>query len=220
MKKLLLASVALAALAAAPAFAADAIVEEPIVDLPVGFSWTGAYIGIQGGYSWGDVDRDTGAFQNSYDADGFLGGVHVGYNYQFTNNLVVGVEGDMEWAGLDGDDAGVGGTVDETDFNWQGSVRGRLGYAIDRLLVYGTGGVAFASIDHNNAGGVPVSNQETYTGWTAGAGVEYAFTDNLTTRLEYRYADFGSEDFAPAGLAPFSTDITTHTVRVGLSYKF
>lgn len=219
MKKLLLASAAVLLFASAPVMAADAINEAPIVDMPVGFNWTGAYIGVQAGYGRADVDRSNPAISNSYDANGFLGGVHVGYNHQI-DQFVVGIEGDIEWANLDGDDNGAGGTIDETDFNWTGSVRARLGYAFDRVLIYGTGGVAFANIDQNNAGGVPASIGKTYTGWTVGGGAEYAFTDNLTTRIEYRYSDFGTENFAPAGLAAFSNDIVSHSVRIGLSYKF
>ncbi|MET3662514.1 outer membrane protein [Aquamicrobium ahrensii] len=221
MKKLFLAA-ALSALTFSAAQAADAVVYEPVSEAPIAasFDWTGAYIGAHVGYGWADVDRlaITG-IANSYDANGFLAGVHIGYNHQI-DQFVVGIEGDIEWADLDGDDNGFGGTVDETDFNWTGSVRARLGYAFDRLLVYGTGGIAFASIDQNNIGGVPESIKKTYTGWTVGAGAEYAFTDNLTTRIEYRYSDFGTKYFAPAGLNSFENDITSHSVRLGISYRF
>jgi len=215
----LFAGVALAS-AATSAIAADAVIYEPTpAPLAAVYDWTGAYIGAQVGYGWADIDRSTGAFDNSYDANGLLAGVHLGYNHQI-DQFVIGIEGDIDWADLDGDDAGAGGTIDATDFNWTGSIRARLGYAFDRLLVYGTGGIAFASIDQINAAGVPVSIRKTYTGWTVGAGAEYAFADNLSTRIEYRYADFGSEDFAPAGLVPFSNDITSHSVRIGVSYHF
>ena len=198
------------------ASAADAI--EPAMEYPA-FSWTGGYIGLQGGYAWGDVDRDNGSFQNSYDADGVLGGVHAGYNAQF-GSFVLGVEGDFDFTGIDGNDDGVGGTTDAIDVDWMASVRGRAGYALDRLLIYGTAGVAFADIEQTNTGGVPASSSNVRTGWTVGGGVEYAFTDHLTSRIEYRYADFGSQDYAPAGLLPFKQDYKFHTVRAGLSYKF
>lgn len=212
----------IAALLAGAAFSAaatSAMAADAVYDFAPVYDWTGAYIGAHVGYGWADVDRSSTALANSYNANGFLAGVHFGYNHQI-DQFVVGIEGDIEWANLNGDDNGVGGTVDETDFNWTGSIRARLGYAFDRLLVYGTGGIAFAGIDQNNAGGVPASIQKTYTGWTIGAGAEYAFADNLTTRIEYRYSDFGKEDFAPAGLVPFSNDITSHSVRLGISYKF
>lgn len=215
----LVAGVAFSAMATS-AMAADAIVYEPApAPYSTVYDWTGAYIGAHVGYGWADVDRSSAALTNSYSANGFLAGVHLGYNHQI-DQFVVGIEGDIEWADLDGDDNGAGGTVDETDFNWTGSIRARLGYAFDRLLVYGTGGIAFASIDQNNASGVPGSIKKTYTGWTLGAGAEYAFADNLTTRIEYRYSDFGKEEFAPVGLTPFTNDITSHSVRIGISYKF
>lgn len=217
MKKLLIA-IGLGFAALSPALAADAMVEIP-QDLSPSFSWTGGYVGIQAGYGWADVDRSTGAFDNSYEADGFLVGVHAGYNHQW-GSLVLGIEGDIEYSGVSGNDGGVGGTTDAVDIGWMGSLRARAGFAVDRALIYGTGGVAFADIDQNNIFGVPASISKTYTGWTVGVGAEYAFTDNFTGRLEYRYTDFGSERYAPAVLVPFTNDITMHAVRVGLSYKF
>lgn len=104
--------------------------------------------------------------------------------------------------------------------DWMASVRGRAGYALDRLLIYGTAGVAFADIGQANTGGVPESSSDVLAGWTVGAGLEYAFTDRLTSRIEYRYADLGSQDYAPAGLAPFKQDYKFQAIRVGLSYKF
>lgn len=217
MRKLLIA-IGLGFAGLSPALAADALVDIP-QDMSPSFSWTGGYVGLQAGYGWSDVDRDTGTFANSYDADGFVGGLHAGYNHQW-GNFVLGVEGDIEYSDMSGDDGGAGGTIDQVEINWMGSLRARAGFAIDRALIYGTGGVAFADIDQNNVSGVPVSFSDTYVGWTAGAGVEYAFTDNFTGRLEYRYTDFGSETYTPAGLAAFTNDITNHAVRIGLSYKF
>lgn len=228
MKKLLLASVALAALSAAPAFAADAIIEEPM--LPVGFSWTGAYIGVQGGYAWGSSHMEFANVTSNPDPDGFLGGVYVGYNYQLGNNIVLGVDADIAWTGIDGSDPVFAGGVVvpgqriEADVDWTAAIRGRVGYAVDRFLPYIAGGVAFADVNHQGfiAPAVGVGEQsDTYTGWTIGAGLEYAFTDNLIVRGEYRYTDFGSEDYAAIpGFSAHSLDLSTHDVRIGLSYKF
>lgn len=228
MKKLLLASVALAALSAAPAFAADAIIEEPV--LPVGFSWTGAYIGVQGGYAWGNSHMEFPGVTSDPDPDGFLGGVYVGYNAQLSNGIVLGVDADIAWTGIDGSGPVFAGAVVvpgqsiEADVDWSGAVRARVGYAVDRFLPYVAGGVAFAKVNHQGfvAPGVGVGVQDdTYTGWTIGAGVEYAFTDNLIVRGEYRYSDFGSENYAAIPLfSAHSLDLDTHDIRIGLSYKF
>jgi outer membrane immunogenic protein len=201
-----------------PAFATDAMVEIP-EDVSPTFSWTGGYVGIQVGSGWANVDRTTGTFGNSYGADGFLGGVHTGYNHQF-GSLVLGIEGDIELSGLGGNDGGAGGTMDSVDMDWMGSIRARAGFALGRALIYGTAGVAFADVDQVNRLGIPVSFSDTYTGWTAGAGAEYAFTDSLTGRVEYRYTDFGSKDYAPGRVVAFRNDITMHGARIGLSYKF
>ena len=222
MKSVLLAAsiVSLTLAAAHVADAAEPLAPfDPVVD-PAIFSWTGGYVGVQIGYGWAEVDRDSIAgFAYSFSADGGLAGVHVGYNHQW-NRLVLGIEGDVEWAGGRGDDGGAGGTLDTVDLNWDASVRARVGIAFNRVLVYGTGGVALADVDQINPSGLPVRSSAMFTGWTAGAGAEFAFADNWTARLEYRYSDFGSERFIAAGLAPFTFDIDMHAVRLGVSYKF
>ena len=224
MHKLLLATGSVIALMTIHAQAADPVAPiaplDPVVDESL-YNWTGGYVGVQIGYGWGNVDRQVvpAGFANSYSSNGFLAGVHAGYNHMI-DRFVLGIEGDFDWTAMDGNDAGAGGTQDAVYFNWMASIRGRLGYAIDRVMIYRTRGAALASVQQMNAAGVPVKIDDTYTGWTVGAGVEYAFTDNLTTRLEYRYTDFGSQGYAPAGLAPFRNDINVHAVRVGLTYKF
>ena len=109
--------------------------------------------------------------------------------------------------------------------NVQGSIRGRVGYAWDRLLIFGTAGWAFLNIDENiqkgqNAGEQVVYEGKTPSGYTLGAGLEYAFTNNLIGRAEYVYANFGSESMynADGNLAVFENEL--HIVRAGLSYKF
>lgn len=166
------------------------------------------------------MDRETTAgFSNSFDADGFIGGVHLGVNFQ-SGSFVYGIEADIEGGNVEGDDDGVGGAVDRFDLQWMGSVRGRLGYAWDRLLVYGTAGVAFADVEAD-ADDFVASDSNTHTGWTVGAGAEFALNEQWTTRLEYRYADFSDEryELTPAYLdADYEFDM--HAVRVGVSYKF
>jgi outer membrane immunogenic protein len=193
----------------------------PIEDVPVGFNWTGGYIGGQVGYAWGDshyyvVDTDT--VTGRPDPDGFLGGVYVGYNYQLQNNVVLGVDADFAWASVDGTDDEVIETI-SGDLNWSGAVRARLGYAVDRFLPYIAGGVAFADYDHRLMEEAEVG--DTYVGWTLGVGAEYAFTDNLVGRAEYRYTDFGTEEFPlDNGISAHEVDLKTNEIRFGIAYKF
>lgn len=208
-------------LVSSSAFAADVVSEAPIVEQPIVFSWTGAYVGGQIGYGWGQSDLDSDFGSTSFDPDGFLGGVHAGYNYQFSNNVVLGIEADVDYSDMDGDgDFDVAGFSGSSELDWQGSVRARLGYAYDRVLPYLTGGVAFGKYEHRISDGVDsFSDDDTYVGWTIGAGLEYAMTDNWTVRGEYRYTDFGDQDFNFGG-ADYNVDLQTHAVKLGVSYKF
>jgi outer membrane immunogenic protein len=185
------------------------------------FNWTGFYIGGQIGGAWGDHDRDTGAFQNSYTSDGIIGGVHAGYNWQGIGSpWVIGIEVDFNGADVSGDDAGVGGTFDQSRLRWVGSVRGRLGWARDTWMVYTTAGWAFGNIRHFNPAGVPANNNNDVDGFTVGAGVEWAFAPRWSARLEYRYYDLEDYTLAPAGLAAFNVENTYHSVTFGVSYRF
>lgn len=224
MRKILLGSISLVSLAlAGQAMAADLPTKAAYQAVPLLYNWTGFYVGIYGGGGWGKHDRSNIAgFNNSYNSTGGLIGATAGYNWQFNNPLVVGLEGDIAWASIKGDDGGVGGTVDESKYRWLGSVRGRIGYAFNNFLVFGTGGWAFANIDHTNFGPPVDSFNNDRSGWTLGGGVEYAFQKNWTARVDYRYYDFGTYTrSAPTnGILPYSVDNRLQTVTVGLSYKF
>lgn len=197
------------------ASAADVVFQEPPAPAPMAvapavYDWTGVYLGAHGGYSW---MRIVGDDFESERFDGFLLGGHVGANWQM-NSWVFGVEGDVSYAWNDNTYATDLGDV-EIGTDWQGSIRARAGYAIDRTLIFATGGLAFTR------GYVELDGDketETFTGWTVGGGLEHAFTDNWTARLEYRYADYGTETFN------FDSDadarLREHTVRAGVSYKF
>lgn len=230
MKKLLLASAALVAFSSA-SFAADLPSRKgapvaPVVYVPA-FSWTGFYVGLQGGYQWGrsagTLTDAVGPLGYGYNPKGGVFGAHVGYNYQFGGGFVAGLEGDVEWSGMKASSlSATGAYYHRTDIDWQGSVRGRLGFAFDRALIYGTGGVAFANL--KRSAGIPggaqlLSYSETRAGWTLGAGLEYALTNNITMRGEYRYADYGRSGGSNAVIADRGK-VTTHTVRAGVSYKF
>ena len=113
--------------------------------------------------------------------------------------------------------ADVLGTPLTYGLDWQGSVRGRVGYAFDRALVYGTAGWAYA----RGFAEVPgFSEKETFNGYTVGVGVDYAFTDMMFGRIEYRYTDFGDKDFDIGVGSPLNSDVDQHAIRVGLGVKF
>jgi outer membrane immunogenic protein len=170
------------------------------------FSWTGPYLGVQGGYGWAQSRiADTA---NTIGASGWQGGAYAGYNFQFNNNVVLGLEGDVNISGHRGTNAG------ESIANpWNGSVRARAGYAVDRFMPYVTGGLAFGSLRANDG---LTSETATKAGWTVGAGVEAAVTDNVTARLEVRHTDLGTHTFGNVG----PTTYTSNDVMVGVGFKF
>ena len=201
------AAVLAASLGAVPAFAADLPAYEPApaVAAPVpSFSWTGGYVGAQAGYGWGDAG-------SGVKPKGFVGGAYAGYNVQLDNSpLVLGVETDFNFSNENDTRGGV-----KFDQRWNGATRARIGYAFDRFLVYGAGGLAYADTKAT-AGGA--SRSKTNLGWTVGGGVEYAVTDNLVTRVDYRHVDYGSDSYnvGPVGKSSYTED----RVMAGVAYKF
>lgn len=214
--------------------AADAIqYEEPApVIAASAFSWTGGYVGGQIGYGWGKSRFNNSDFAGNLKPDGFLGGVYAGYNFDLGNNVVLGVDGDVTYNNLkDSESEDFGGLIvgAQSKLRWSGAVRARAGYAVDRFLPFVTGGVAFGSVKNSaylDVVGVEsfsASQTKTLTGWTAGAGVDYAATDNLIVRLEYRYTDYGRKDFSASNeVFSFNTGnkFKTSDVRLGVAYKF
>jgi outer membrane immunogenic protein len=197
------------------------------------FNWTGFYIGVQAGYQWGDSDIGHEYFlgfdpaKSETELDGFVGGVHIGYNAQ-RSRFVFGVEADIEY--VDSDDESLSipygpGHLNTLEFNYQASIRSRLGVASGKTLYYATAGVAFADVDYNYDDPFPeydASGSKTFVGYTVGAGVEHAFSSNWTARLEYRFTDFGDENFKPNDktLGNYNVELDeVHAVRVGVSYK-
>jgi len=223
---------------------------EPAAPIPYAFSWTGFYVGANIGYGFGGDDKVGAKVDDVFvlrDIDklnlsGVFGGGQVGYNYQM-GSFVFGLEGDIQVSGVKDDfnrTVGVfpGFSADvhaDSKVNWFGTLRPRVGYAWDRVLIYATGGLAFGGVDYSvhgagigDVGTVRLDNDDTLVGWTAGAGIEYAFTDNWTAKLEYKYVNFGSQDVSGriiGGLAD-GVNVTTketpdfHSVLVGINYKF
>ncbi|QND60803.1 outer membrane protein [Mesorhizobium huakuii] len=226
MKGLLLAS-ALLSLISGQALAADAISAEPATV----HDWSGVYVGGQIGYGFGRTDAtynlpNTPTIRGSqdYDTDGFLGGVQFGYNYQ-VNSAVLGVEADFSGADIKGHSdeihLGAGDTYD-TKVDWFGTLRARAGYAFDRTLIYGTGGLAFGSIENRYLDGPSnsFSEKNTKVGWTVGAGLEQAISDHWSAKFEYQYVDLRDQtiDYAPNSNTTF--DNTFNAVKIGMNYKF
>lgn len=223
MKRLAAAGLTAAALATAtvPVFAAD--LPQPVdpapYDTPVPaarFDWGGAYIGGNLGWTWSKfttTSAPTGKFDTN--TNGVSGGVHAGYNFVISPNVVAGVEADLQLSDTE-KTLTRGGVAVKTSSSWNSSFRGRLGYTFDRFMVYGTGGLAIADISVN-AGGA--KNDATAVGWTAGAGIESAITQNVTARVEYAYQDFGAQKFTVGG-SQYKTSLDNSQVRFGLSYKF
>ena len=201
----------LAAFGVLPAAAADMARGEPrVVKAPEAtptFSWTGFYIGGNAGYGWGSGEDALGAA--GIDPKGWLAGGQAGFNYQFANNIVAGIEADIQGGDVTAAVPGLSSTLDMF-----GTVRGRLGYAFGPVLPYATGGFAYG----NNTLSIPgVSQSQTLTGWTAGAGIEYALSEHWTAKTEYLYTDLGSKSYNALGTA---AGVTTQTGRIGINYKF
>jgi outer membrane immunogenic protein len=229
MKRLLplVCAALLAAMTGLPTFAADLaqpIYKGPPAIVPAPFSWSGFYIGINGGYGFGSTEwSNTGS--DTFAINGGLAGVTLGYNIQ-TGNWVWGGEGDIDasWMKATNSNPGGGGVCGgvagcETNVPWLATVRGRVGYAWNRWMPYATGGVAIADIKATPNGGSEVS--DTKVGWAAGAGIEYAFLGAWSAKLEYLYADLGSVDCAASSCGiDTKVDFKSSIVRVGVNYRF
>jgi outer membrane immunogenic protein len=190
------------------------------------YDWTGFYVGAQVGYGWGQssgTQNAGGTFfpvvPYSIDPGGALAGGHVGFNYQ-TGALVLGLEADFEAANLNGSTAISG--FDQTYFfnvkaDTLASVRGRVGWARERLMIYGTGGVAWGYVTTP-----PLNSLDGWrTGWTAGTGAEYALPRNWSVKVEYRYTDLGrTGSFDPNINSSDDNKLNFHAIRLGASYKF
>lgn len=214
MKKAVLLSALLASVAPA-AFAADAVdavpaAPEPAQEVVVPAGWDGPYVGVMGGAEWLRSHLDFGGGVKSQHTEfGGLLGTFAGYNYQFDNNMVLGLEGDFSY---NWNKATTAGTDYGTD--WQGSVRARAGYAMDNALLYATGGWTVTRGFIDPAGPVG-KGTKTLNGYTLGLGVDYKFTDNMFARAEYRFNDFGGKDIKSVNFNP-----QQHQVLFGIGYKF
>ncbi|OJF95178.1 outer membrane protein [Pararhizobium antarcticum] len=188
--------------------AADAIDEVPAAPAaeysePAAKDWSGAYVG-------GTANWAHGKFTGDRTAAGFGGGLYGGYNMQ-NGPIVYGAEADVNYGDTDVSRNGLA-----LSQGVNGSIRGRVGYDLNPVLLYGTAGVAASNVKARQAG---VSDKNTLLGWTAGAGAEALVTDNITARVEYRYTDYNSKNFNVGG-GTVSSGFDEHSVRVGMGVKF
>ncbi len=232
MKSILLASALLFGLGSVAA-AADAPVDEVVV-VDTAYNWSGVYVGVQAGYGWGNNQYGFTVESSSvdFDSDGFVGGLTVGANWQ-SGSFVYGVEADVSYADVNGSTL-VNATpcLEEgcsADLDWYGTGRVRLGYAINNFLPYVTGGFAVGGVSGTadigactNGDPGSCSYDDTEFGWSAGLGVEWGLTQQVSVKAEYLHVDFGTPDFSNIPGAGFASveELTLDTVRIGLNYRF
>jgi outer membrane immunogenic protein len=214
---LLLTSITGAAYAAdLPARQSAPYTKAPVVSPAV--NWSGFYIGAMGGYG----------SENTSDAlgikGGFAGGT-VGYNWQF-GQFVAGIEADGAWADINNGATEVVGGIPVTvtaKVDSMATVRGRFGVAVDQVLFYGTAGLALADTKiSGSALGLTLSDSQTMTGWTAGAGIEWMFLPHWSLKGEYLYRSFGGQTFFASQFAPGiqTGTLNINSGQVGINYHF
>lgn len=195
-----------------------------------GVTWNGFYIGANGGYGWdvSNIADEMGPLGAS--PEGGFGGGQIGFNFQ-RGNFVFGVEADLQAAGIsDSQSLAVGPMTIEnkSSLDWFGTVRGRLGVALDRTLIYGTGGFAFGGITDETSCSVAAGAQmrcalgygthETdTTGFVLGGGVEHKFNAAWSLKVEYQYMNLGQDSYFADRV---NQDFEVSTIRVGLNYHF
>ena len=236
---------------ASAASAADLPVRKALPPPPPVFSWTGFYIGAHLGGAWGTTEATAtslsvppiftvGGFSvpiAQTQHNGFLGGIQGGYNWQFNNWAVFGVEAQFSWTDLKGTSPCVLVLGCTTEHDWITTLAARFGVTYDRLLLYVKGGVAWtkatytASLNLDGLINASTSVSDTRSGWMFGTGLEYAFLGNWSAKIEYNYLDFRSKDYT-FGLGPFGDDppisigigVTipekVHLIKAGINYRF
>jgi outer membrane immunogenic protein len=189
--------------------------------------WSGAYVGLQGGATFLDVDltRIPQLDVEPFNTDtGYVFGGHAGYAKQF-DGFVLGVEGDAEVWSQEGDDNTNFGALDAIDGQWLGSLRARAGIPVDNFLLYVTGGAQYANLDINQSSVLPPrneSNNYSVWGWTVGGGADVQLTDTVRMGLEYRYMDLGKID-TPLNTVTGAKEFDLggmHSVRLRVSVNF
>jgi outer membrane immunogenic protein len=204
----------------------------------------GFYIGVTGGYGFGDANVN-GSLRRDHtdslsqivsedgksDLDGGMIGGLVGFDYSLGNGFVIGAVGDLSWMNASGNAdvepsiinlTGSDYNVD-TSLNWLGTFRGRVGFEVGDALIYGTGGVAFGGVDAElraSGFGEISSDSNTQIGWTVGAGVNFMATDNIMLGIEYLYVDLGEGSYNFGNTGDADIDLNMSIVRGTVGFKF
>ena len=182
------------------------------------YNWSGPYLGVQGGFDW---DNATTPPNHSASESGGIAGVYGGYNWQPSNNWVFGIDASLNWDGATGTGTGLPlPASNSAGPTWKGFLRGRLGYAWDRFMIYGTAGGTIAGYSATTTG-PSGSGTATPVGFTVGAGVETALSKNWIARLDYAYENYGTFTLAGSGAVNGqSVTLSGSTLMAGIAYKF
>jgi len=234
MRWTIVAAAAIVVAAAGDARAADLPTPSLPPPLPAAvYNWTGFYLGINGGFGTGNSNWSDGVIgtTGSFPISGFLIGGTAGVNYQIAE-YVFGIEGDGDWTNLRGNSGSTCGAISavvtppvscQTQSQWLATVRWRVGYAVDRILLYGTAGAAFGNVQ---TGLNPPSTFDSAVeaGWTVGAGIEVAFAQNWTAKAEYLFVDLPNAACTTVGncggAAGSIVSFDENVIRAGVNYKF
>jgi len=198
-------------------------------------TWTGFYVGVNGGYAWGAYDDQLAVAASPFDGlqpEGGFGGGQIGYNWQglYHPSLVLGIEADIQGGDISDSSADVNGNKFKSQIDWFGTVRGRLGYALDKTLVYATGGFAYGSVKNSVAdanANYDFRKETTATGYVVGGGFEHKVSPAWSIKGEYQYINLGKNELVdelPGQMGNFTgnggtlRDDAFHSVRVGLNY--
>jgi outer membrane immunogenic protein len=219
----------------------------PPIYRPAFYDWSGVYVGVNGGFGFGQAKWiDNFGTTGNFNTNAFLIGPTLGANYQ-TGPYIVGFEGDIDWTNLSGTSSSAGcvalasaatplpaGSTCTTKQDWLGTARARIGYAFDRIFVFGTAGAAFGNERTIvNAPGFSATNNNIppQLGWTVGGGVEYAITEAISAKAEYLFVQLGTSscptsvgciavNLVNAGGTPTSHSLFENLVRAGVNYRF
>jgi outer membrane immunogenic protein len=200
--------------------------------IPPQYNWGGIYIGLNGGYGFGTSSQDYTsiglASTGSFNIQGAVAGGTIGANFQ-TGQFVFGIEGDGDWSNIKGSTSSTNVCAScQTSNDWLATLRARAGVAWDRVLLYGTAGGAAGDIKASlpaAPGLTAISGTSNEFGWTAGAGVEFGITDNVTAKVEYLYVDLQNGSLsctvaACGGVGSVPVSFETSLVRAGINLKF
>lgn len=206
-----------------------------VAEPPLVYDWSGFFVGLNGGYGFSgdETVRLKPSFQDKagrLDLNGLFGGAQVGANWQ-TGNWVVGAEADLQLSDIvDSDTRRVNGldVSSKGAIDWFSTVRLRSGYAIDNIMIFGTGGLALAGMNHkvhtvdDPSAAINLSDTYTASGWTAGAGVEWGFSANSSAKIEYLYTDLGKKEIGSSlsDDSYFQATPSFQSIRMGVDFRF